>query len=220
MESHMSEEQWGTLFSFSVFFFQSCLILCDPMDYSLPGCSVHGIFPARILEWVVISSSRASSWFRDRTHVSCISCTGRQTLYQLCHLASPFMHVKYKLTSLLWFQAISQETKGEMNTNLLPLLYLVMFDVFSGRTIWIPIQSWNSSSLSWKGNKSISKECKTSKEEWWLSRPGFALTTLGVTWTILNGRNSFALNTSFYIPILRKKKLCTNIKSPKPVSLL
>ena len=106
-----------------------------------------------------------------------------------------------------------------MNTSVLPVLYLVMFNVFSGRTIWIPIQSRNSSSLSWKGNKSISKECKTSKQEWWLSRPGFALTILGVTRTILNGRSYFALNTSFYIPILRKKKLFTNIKSPQPVSL-
>ena len=40
---------------------QSCLTLCDPMDYSLPGSSVHGISQARILEWVTISSSRRSS---------------------------------------------------------------------------------------------------------------------------------------------------------------
>ena len=40
---------------------QSCLSLCDPMDYSPPGSSVHGILQARILEWVAISSSRASS---------------------------------------------------------------------------------------------------------------------------------------------------------------
>ena len=37
---------------------QSCLTLCDPMDCSLPGSSVHGISQARILEWVAISSSR------------------------------------------------------------------------------------------------------------------------------------------------------------------
>ena len=36
---------------------QSCLILCDPMDYSLPGSSVHGILQARILEWIAISGS-------------------------------------------------------------------------------------------------------------------------------------------------------------------
>ena len=40
---------------------QSCLILCDPIDYSLPGPSVHGIFESRILELVAISFSRASS---------------------------------------------------------------------------------------------------------------------------------------------------------------
>ena len=37
---------------------QLCPIVCDPMDCSLPGSSVRGIFPARILEWVAISSSR------------------------------------------------------------------------------------------------------------------------------------------------------------------
>ena len=40
---------------------QSCLTFCDPMDCSLPGSSVHGIFQARVLEWVAISFSRISS---------------------------------------------------------------------------------------------------------------------------------------------------------------
>ena len=44
---------------------QLCLILCDPMDCSLPGLSVHGIFLARILEWVAISFSWRSSQPRD-----------------------------------------------------------------------------------------------------------------------------------------------------------
>ena len=39
---------------------QSCPTLCNPMDCSLPGSSVHGIFQARILEWVAISFSRRS----------------------------------------------------------------------------------------------------------------------------------------------------------------
>ena len=43
------------------------------MDYSLPGSSVHGILQARILEWVAISYSRASSQLRDQTRVSCIA---------------------------------------------------------------------------------------------------------------------------------------------------
>ena len=51
---------------------QSCPILCYPMDCSLPGSSVHGIFQARVLEWVAISFSRRSSWLRDGTQVSLI----------------------------------------------------------------------------------------------------------------------------------------------------
>ena len=49
---------------------QSCPTLCHPMDCSLPGSSVHGIFQARILEWVAISFSRRSSWPRNWTQVS------------------------------------------------------------------------------------------------------------------------------------------------------
>ena len=44
---------------------QSCLTLCDPMDSSLPGSSVHGIFQAIVLEWIAISFSRGSSKPRD-----------------------------------------------------------------------------------------------------------------------------------------------------------
>ena len=47
--------------------------LCDPMDYSLPGSSVHGILQARVLEWAAISFPRGSSRSRDRTQVSCIA---------------------------------------------------------------------------------------------------------------------------------------------------
>ena len=49
---------------------QSCLTLCDPIDCSLPGSSVHGIFQAILLEWIAISFSRGSSQPRDQTRVS------------------------------------------------------------------------------------------------------------------------------------------------------
>ena len=52
---------------------QSCPTLCDPVDCSPPGSSVHGILQARILEWVDISFSRGSSRPRDRTQVSRIA---------------------------------------------------------------------------------------------------------------------------------------------------
>ena len=62
----------------------------DPMDCSRPGSSVHGIFQARILEWVAISFSRGTSQPRDRTWVSCVSCTGRQIL---CHCTMRKAHI-------------------------------------------------------------------------------------------------------------------------------
>ena len=60
---------------------QYCLTLWDPMDYSPPGSSVHGVLQARILEWVATPSSRASSRPRDRIRISYVSCTGRWVLY-------------------------------------------------------------------------------------------------------------------------------------------
>ena len=52
---------------------QSCPTLCDPVDCSLSGSSVHGIFQARVLEWIAISFSRGSSQPRNRTQVSGIA---------------------------------------------------------------------------------------------------------------------------------------------------
>ena len=55
---------------------QSCLTLCDPTDCSLSGSSVHGIFKARVLEWIAISFSRGYFWPRNRTRVSCFAGRG------------------------------------------------------------------------------------------------------------------------------------------------
>ena len=52
---------------------QLCLTLCDPMDHSLPGSSIHGIFHSRVLEWLAISFSRESSRPRHWTWVSHIA---------------------------------------------------------------------------------------------------------------------------------------------------
>ena len=52
---------------------QSCPTLCSSMDCSPPGSSAHGIFQARILEWVAISFSRESSQPRDQTRISYVS---------------------------------------------------------------------------------------------------------------------------------------------------
>ena len=60
---------------------QLCLTLCDPIDGSPPGSSVHEIFQARILEWVAISFSRASYQPKDLLHC-------RQILYRLSYKGS------------------------------------------------------------------------------------------------------------------------------------
>ena len=44
---------------------QLCLTLCNPMDYSLPGSSVHGVLQASILEWAAMLFSRGYSQPRD-----------------------------------------------------------------------------------------------------------------------------------------------------------
>ena len=71
---------------------------CNPRDCSPPGSSVHGIFQARILEWVAISFSRESSQPRDQT---CVSWIGRQILYCWAtgeaHIPNVFMWKTYLL---------------------------------------------------------------------------------------------------------------------------
>ena len=68
---------------------QSCPTLCNSMDYSQPSSSVRGILQARILEWVVMPSSRGSFQPEDQTHISDISCIGRWVLYHQCHVRRP-----------------------------------------------------------------------------------------------------------------------------------
>ena len=65
---------------------QSCPTLCDSMDCSLLGSSVHGIFQTVVLEWVAISFSRGSSQPRHRTRVYCIV---DKRFYHLSHQGSP-----------------------------------------------------------------------------------------------------------------------------------
>ena len=74
---------------------QLCPTLCNPMDYSLSGSSLHGILQARILELVALPYSRGSSLPRNRTGVSYVACTDRWVLYQQCHLGSPhgYIHI-------------------------------------------------------------------------------------------------------------------------------
>ena len=78
---------------------QSCLTLCNPVECSPPGSSIHGILQARILELAAIPFSRGSCQPRDWTR---LSHTGRQSLYHLSHQGSPLYFLR------LWISAISK----------------------------------------------------------------------------------------------------------------
>ena len=70
---------------------ESSLTLCNLMDCSLHGSSVHEVLQARILECIAMLSSKGSSQPRNRTHISYASCIGRQVLYHWHHLGSPYI---------------------------------------------------------------------------------------------------------------------------------
>ena len=92
----------------------SCLTVCDPTDYSPLGSSVHGIFQARILEWVPISSSRGSSKPRDQTWVYCISCIGRQILYYCDTWEATYLTIKGILKKSLNQSLICSTSSGNV----------------------------------------------------------------------------------------------------------
>ena len=79
---------------------QSCLTLCDPMDYSLPGYSVHGILQAGILAWAAIPFSRGSSQPRDQTQVSFVSCMGKRLSFFFFFLLVPPGKPYYRVVSI------------------------------------------------------------------------------------------------------------------------
>ena len=83
-----------------------CPTFCDPVDCSLPGSSIHGIFQARILEWVAISFSRRSSWPRDWT----LRC--RQMLYCLSHQGSPGVIILSVWLTLILANLVNVMEKG------------------------------------------------------------------------------------------------------------
>ena len=90
-------EQWFSLIAWS------CLILCEPMDCSLPGSSVHGILQARIPQWFAIPLNGKSPWMANRIHISWI---GRQSLYSWAIREAPLSLIHYyKILSSLCYTA-------------------------------------------------------------------------------------------------------------------
>ena len=101
---YLRERDWLYLLFISVCFAcwlaQSCLTLCDPMDCSPPGFSVHRILQARIQEWVAMPSSRGSYQPRDKTCVSYVSllAVGFFITNALFYFASNVREINYILS--------------------------------------------------------------------------------------------------------------------------
>ena len=103
---------------------QLCPTFCDSMDFSPPGSSVRGIFQARILEWVAISSSRGSFWARGWTDISCISCIGRWILYHCTTCSCIFLvwvsnlHIEVFLNCVVDFLLAAKHSIYKLIANL------------------------------------------------------------------------------------------------------
>ena len=119
---------------------RSCLALCDSMEVSLPGSSVHGILQARILEWAAISSSRESYRPRYRTWISCIAgrfftvCSTRETCY--------------KVSALVLLLLKTNDFHGEKHFFLMRTFFMlktfICWVLFyeSGSLLWVVKYSW------------------------------------------------------------------------------
>ena len=88
------------------------------------GCSptvssVYGILQARILEWIAMTSSRRSSWLRDQTCISCVSCIGRRVLYHQCHLGNLW---EQKLSNLWLHGNLLRNSRADTHGHFLFLL--------------------------------------------------------------------------------------------------
>ena len=89
---------------------QSCLTLCDPMDCSLPGSSVHGIFQARVLEWIAISFSRGIFPIQG-SNPCLLHC--RQMLYRLSHQGSPHTFKGSDIFLVIWKVNFTPRTRKD-----------------------------------------------------------------------------------------------------------
>ena len=115
---------------------QSCRTLCDPMDYSPPGSSVHGILQARILGRVAFPFSRGSFQPRDRTQVSHIA--GRFFTIWAKYIASKWFSKEYIMTLLWGKKALLCLIKQFISFILFILIciYLFICSLFVGLFSW------------------------------------------------------------------------------------
>ena len=121
---------------------QSCLTLCDPMDCSPPGFSVHGILQARILEWAAMPSYRGSFRPSDWTCVSCLLCWQTGSV----PLAPPGKALWLPYTIAISPQVVHiRETKMYVHTKACTQMAITVFLILSPiweQPKWPPAHEW------------------------------------------------------------------------------
>ena len=125
---------------------QSCLTLCDPMDCSPPGFSVHGIFPARILEWIAVSFFRGSSQPRNRTRVSCIA-GGFFTDWAMREARPPIGDPNRQLNTTAWSSGDRLELKIWSLDLMVEALFIFHLDYCPRIVTGLPVCSFLMSNL-------------------------------------------------------------------------
>ena len=120
---------------------QLCSTLCDPMDSSQPISSIHGIFQARILEWVAISFSRRSSWPRDRTQVSRI--VGRRFTVWATKEGHIMHNINIMITNTEYSETRREENLTPIHSHLQRYSLLIFWQFFSPMLSNVPFFIWN-----------------------------------------------------------------------------
>ena len=128
---HISRQEWVSEVA------QLCPTLCNPVDWSLPGSSIHGIFQARVLEWVAISFSKRSS-LTQGLNPGLPHC--RQTLYRLSHLGSQNYNSKRYMNpyvhSIIIHIAKTWKPKCPSRDEWVKMWYMYNGILFSHETEW------------------------------------------------------------------------------------
>ena len=140
-------------------FAHSCPTLCDPMDCSLPGSSIHGIFQARVLEWIAISFSRRSSRSRDWTWVSrivgrCFTDWATREVHNIWEEYIILNAILYKVLSLGIFWIICEGGTMCWENSVLyyqyvPLNYMHVWIFYWSSSIWMSSIDIAEFSVSW-----------------------------------------------------------------------
>ena len=164
-----------------VFNYSVVSTLWEPMDYSLPDSSVHGISQARILEWVAISFSRGSSWSREKSP-SLVSCIGRWILYHWAtrEACSKTKHKKPEMWVVPQFLEISHSSPQIVGI-IFPLIVQYLSCVWLFVTPWTAAhQASLSFTISWNLLKLMSIEAVMPSNDLTLCHPLLLLPSIRV----------------------------------------